>query len=99
MPHKKRHAFAVVVPAWVGGLDSECLRQIVSEALWARQHAVDHGAEQHSPCRAALASADATMATIHDHRVVGDPACTKASAALRAYTVAAECAHPTTRHR
>jgi len=85
----------IVVPAWVGCLDSSCLRELVAEALWARQYAVERGAEIDVTCRAVMKSADTTMEHIHDRRVTGDAACRKASAALRKYTTAAECALPT----
>ena len=93
MPHK----FTLDVPEWVEELADVCLQTTVEEALWARHYAVRWGALEHKSCRAALASADATLQRIADRRVIGNSACKKAADALRKYNTAAECAHPTAR--
>jgi hypothetical protein len=90
MPHKK----TLSLPAWVDKLDDTCLETTVIEALVARDYAIRMGAERHKPCKSMLRAADATLDQIADGRIVGRLAWKRAADALRKYTSAAECAHP-----
>lgn len=96
MPHKN---FKLRAPKWVDELGDPCLQTVVVEALVARDFAEKYGAEKHPDCAAVFRSADTTLAQVADGRVTGDLAWRKASDALRKYTTAGECAHPSATRR
>jgi hypothetical protein len=99
MPPKKRQYDEV--PEWIHELreSDPYLWEVVVEAWEARHAGVTRGAlkhaKEHPACAAAWESADVTMEAVRDGRVTGANAYKKAAVAVRKFTVAAECAHPT----
>lgn len=96
MPAKTKN---IIWPEWVEGIQDTCLQETVREALVARDVAVRAGALQHRACRAVLAAADATLEQIELGKVGGKVACRKAAVAVRKYSTAVECVHPTLHDR
>lgn len=94
MPHRPIDV-VLQPPAWVERLEDSCLQQTVIEALVARWTAIKNGAEHHRACKAALVSGKTILENIATGRVTGELACKRAADALRKFTTAVECAHPT----
>jgi len=89
-----RFASTMWTPPWDMRLPAE-LQCAVSEALYARDlmevRSRGH-ARRHSPCRARLAAADATLAAIRDGSLTGRAAKRRAEAAERRYETIDYCA-------
>lgn len=97
MPRKPK--YELQYPEWVKALRDPCLKSVVKEALSARDFATDAGAERYKTCAKLLRVGDTILRSIEDGRATGPAAWKKAADALRKYTVALECAHPTARRR
>ena len=94
MPPKRKFQ-GLVVPDWVTDLlrIDRCLYEVVMDALVARFSA--RSEETCDICLSKFRSADKMMGKIRKERVTGREAWLKAAKAMRKYTVAAECVHPT----
>jgi hypothetical protein len=78
----KRHRYddAIKVAPWVEGLDSDCLRATVTEALLARDTAVRANGDAKI-----IVSGEKTLEAIEFHRVEGETACKRAATAIRKF--------------
>ncbi len=98
MPHKSSwNTPDFKLPEWVEeiALHNMCLYETVVEALFARHTALRNNAQQYKACAAVMRAADETLRQIAEGRIKGTVACKKAAIAVRKYTTAFECAHPT----
>jgi hypothetical protein len=95
VPHKEVDPNRI--PDWVGQIEDDCLASLMMEVLVARHKAIEDGANHKLACRGHFRSAEATLEQLQYGRLKGRDAWKKASDALRKYSVARECAHPTSR--
>jgi hypothetical protein len=81
MPARRhRYDAALRLAPWVEGLESACLREMVTEALIARKAAVEAKGDPKI-----IASGNATLERIEFGKDTGDVACRKASVAIRRF--------------
>jgi hypothetical protein len=81
MPAKRhRYINAIQRAPWVEGLDSDCLRATVTEALLAYETAVRAGGDEKI-----IESGEKTLEAIEFHRVEGETACKRAATAIRKF--------------
>ena len=98
MPHKYIEKSILNPPQWLEAMraDDPCLFQMLSEALVARDHAIEAGAQRDPRSHAALRAGDATIDQIAFGRYKSPVACRKAADALRKYTQALDAMFPET---